>query len=314
MPKFIIEEKAIRTNEYVKFAMMGPSGSGKTYSSLVLASGMADAISKMKGRKAKILLADTEKGRGKYYADEFNFSYTRFDPPYNPENFVELINFAVAQKYDILIIDSSSHEWEGQGGCLELQQQAGGTFGAWKKITPRHLAFIEAITESPIHSIATMRGKDQYEQEKDEKGKITVTKLGAGVRQRDGFEYEFTCTMMLDQKMHTCDVKKDTTHIFDNRTAFIITRKDGEDLIKWANSGYGAPENNFDPNKDTSVPAKEPDLKEIKEEIIKLCVEKGGTANQELMNTLKSFVPSGNPNAIKSIDTAKKLVETLRKM
>ena len=38
---------------------------------------------------------------------------------------------SVKEGYRILIIDSSSHEWEGKGGCLELQQQAGGTYQAW---------------------------------------------------------------------------------------------------------------------------------------------------------------------------------------
>ena len=36
------------------------------------------------------------------------------------------------------------------------------------KVTPRHNKFIEAIADSPIHIIATMRGKDQYEIEKNE--------------------------------------------------------------------------------------------------------------------------------------------------
>ena len=309
-PRFQIEQVATRDDAYVKIAVMGPSGAGKTYSSLVIATGMCKDFQKKHGRKAKVLLADTEKGRGKYYADEFEYGYCRFDAPYSPEAFIELINYAVEQKYDILIIDSASHEWDGEGGCLELHHIAGGTYQAWGKITPRHNAFIEAIAYSPIHIIATMRGKDQYEVEKDEKGKTNVKKLGLGARQRDGFEYDFTCSFMLDQKTHTVDVEKDTTHVFDNRGAFILTEKDGEKLMEWATSGNGKTP---DVRKIEPVQPEE-DINDLKKEIVNLCVELGGTKNEALMTELKKVVPNGNPNSIRSVEKAKALLEILKGM
>ena len=310
MPRFQIEEVAVRDDVWLKTAIFGPSGAGKTFSGLTIAKGMATAFEKKKGRKARILLADTEKGRGKYYSDEFEYSYVRFDAPYNPEAFIELINYAVDQGYDILIIDSASHEWNGEGGCLELQQRAGGTYQSWAKVTPRHNAFIESIAYSPIHIIATMRGKDQYEIEKDDRGKTTVKKLGVGATQRDGFEYDFTCSFMLDQKTHTVSVEKDTTHCFDNRGAFILTEKDGEKMMEWATSGSGKmPE-----GKRVEAVTPEVDLADIKKEIVALCVALGGQKNEALMTELKKVVPNGNPNSIRSIDKAKGLLETLKKM
>ena len=180
-------KKAKREKIYVKVALMAPSGGGKTYGSLRLATGMAEEIKNETGKDAKILLANTEQKRGYYYANEFDYDIVDIDAPHNPEKYVELIEFAVSEGYDILIIDSSSHEWEGKGGCLELQQQAGGTYQAWGKVTPRHNKFINAIADSPIHIIATMRGKDQYEVSKDDRGKTSVQKLGVGAKQRDGF-------------------------------------------------------------------------------------------------------------------------------
>ena len=224
--------------------------------------------------------------------------------------YLELIDFAVKEGYDILIIDSSSHEWEGKGGCLELQQQAGGTYQSWAKVTPRHNKFINAIADSPIHIIATMRGKDQYEVEKDDRGKTTVKKLGLGAKQRDGFEYDFTCSFMLDQKTHTVDVEKDTTHVFDNRASFILTEKDGEKLMEWATSGNGkTPE-----VRKIEAVTPEVDLNDLKKEIIKVCVEKNGQKNEKLMSILKEYVPSGNPNAIKSVNKAKELLDRIRKL
>lgn len=128
-------KKATRERLDVKIALMAPSGGGKTYSGLRLATGMAEEIEATTGKKAKILLANTEQKRGYYYANEFDYDIVDIVAPHNPEKYVELIDFAVAEGYDILIIDSASHEWEGKGGCLELQQQAGGTYQAWGKLT-----------------------------------------------------------------------------------------------------------------------------------------------------------------------------------
>jgi spermidine/putrescine-binding protein len=45
-----------------------------------------------------------------------------------------------------------------------------------------------------------------------------------------------------------------------------------------------------------------------------MCVSLGGTKNEALMAALKAVVPSGNPNAIKDIEKAKALLETLKKL
>lgn len=128
--------KAVRENIFVKIALMSPSGGGKTFSALRLATGMVDEMKKedtLNGTNGKILLANTEGPRGRYYANEFQYDIVDLSDPYAPELFTDLINYAVAEKYSVLIIDSSSAEWEGKGGCLELQQQAGGTYQAWGK-------------------------------------------------------------------------------------------------------------------------------------------------------------------------------------
>lgn len=232
-------KKALREKIYVKIALMSPSGGGKSFSALRVATGMANQIEKETGKRPKILVGNTEQKRGYYYANEFDYDIVDIEAPHNPEKYVEFLEFAVSEGYGIVILDSSSHEWEGKGGCLELQQQAGGTYQAWGKVTPRHNKFIEAIADSSIHLIATMRGKDQYETEKDDRGKISVKKLGIGAKQRDGFEYEFTCTFLIDQKTHMAETQKDNTHIFENDQQTLLTEKHGEKIIQWANSGEG---------------------------------------------------------------------------
>lgn len=306
-------KKAVREKVYTKIALMSPSGGGKTYSALRLATGMKKKLESINKKPVKILFANTESSRGRYYANEFDYDIIDLVEPFIPEQFVEAIDFAIESGYDILIMDSTSHEWEGKGGCLELHQKAGGKYQDWKFVTPRHDAFINKLATSPIHIIATMRGKDQYEMEKDSSGKTSVKKLGVGAKQRDGFEFEFTCTFTIDNKSHTAEAQKDNTHIFENDSAVMLTEKHGEKIIKWANESDVEP---TQPKFTAITPTDETEdkLKDTKKEIIALCTSLGGTKNETLMTTLKGIVPNGNPNSIKEVSVAKELLKALQKL
>jgi hypothetical protein len=300
--------KAKRELIWTKIALMAPSGGGKSYSALRLAKGMAEELSKTLGRPAKILMGNTEAARGRYYANEFDFDIVDLVAPHSPEMYVEFIEYAVEEGYDVLILDSTSHEWEGKGGCLELHQTAGGTYQAWGKVTPRHDKFIQKIADSPIHIIATMRGKDQYEMDKDDKGKTNVKKLGVGAKQRDGFEYEFTSTFTIDQQTHTITSQKDNTHLFENEGPVLLTENHGKKIIQWANSGEGY----TPPVRETKSVGEV--VGELKSKIVDLCKDLGGAGNEELMTVLKEFDPSGNPNKVKDDTKRKELYEKLVEM
>ena len=56
------------------------------------------------------------------------------------------------------------------------------------------------------------------------------------------------------------------------------------------------------------------DITAIKKEIISLCTQLGGTKNKTLMTTLKEFVPSGNPNAIKDVQKAKDCLAKIKEI
>ncbi len=303
-------QEAKRELIWTKLALMSPSGGGKTYSSLRLATGMLEELKRLGLEKnGKILMGNTEHARGRYYANEFQYDIVDLEAPYNPEMFVEFIEYAVEQNYPILILDSTSPEWEGKQGCLELQLQAGGTYQAWAKVTPRHDKFIASIADSPIHIIATMRGKDQYEIE-TENNKTSVKKLGVGAKQREGFEYEFTATFLIDQKTNLATPQKDNTHIFEHEGDQILTEKHGIEIIKWANSGEG-----FTPSlRNATVESPNDNLKSLQQEVINKCVELGGSKNSELMAIVKEFEPSGNTNRIKDADKLKELMNRLKEL
>lgn len=318
-------KKAVREKIYVKIALMAPSGGGKTYSALRLATGMAEEIEKQTGKKAKILMANTEEARGYYYADEFSYDIVDIEPPHEPEKYVELIKFAEQEGYDILIIDSTTHEWEGKGGCLEIHQKAGGRYQDWAKVTPRHERFINAIADSKIHIIATMRGKDQYVMTQVE-GKngnptINVQKIGVGAKQREGFEYEFTCTFLLDQKTNTAEPFKDNTHIFENEPAVKLTEEHGKRIIKWANSSKGKSTRELSNITHTSQTneitsqTEEITLQDIIPQINSLATELVGQGKKnEVIEAIKKHHTSANYNSIKDVEIAKAVLEELKKL
>lgn len=220
-------QKAKREQLWIKALLAGPSGSGKTYSALRLAIGLAKACG------SRVAAVDTENGRIRYYANEFDFDDLQLDAPYTPEKYIQAIDDAVDGGYKVLIIDSITHEWD---YCIDVHDKMpGNSYTNWGKITPRHDAFMEKILQSPIHVISTVRGKDTYVME-EKNGKQVPKKVGMGYKQRDNTEYNYTLTFNIAQDTHIAEALKDNTHLFEGRYE-VLTEKDGKALYDWANAG-----------------------------------------------------------------------------
>jgi hypothetical protein len=138
----------------------------------------------------------------------------------------------------------------------------------------------------------------------DKTGKATVQKLGVGAKQRDGFEYEFTCTFLIDQKTNTAEVQKDNTHIFESQGATLLTEAHGAKLIQWANDGEG-----YTPVDRNNTPEEvSSDLETVKKQIIEKATALGGNKSAGVKAVVKEF---GNPNALKTVEDAQKYLEAL---
>jgi hypothetical protein len=166
-------------------------------------------------------------------------------PPFSVEKYIQAIKAAEAEGYNILIIDSLSHAWSSQGGILdEVDKRAGSgqtkfTSG-WREATPMHNRFVDAILQSPLHVIATMRAKTHYDVEKDDKGKSVPVKKGMEPVQRAGLEYEFTVVLDMDNYRHMATAGKDRTKLFDGQV-FIPDESTGASLMQWLEQGTDAP-------------------------------------------------------------------------
>ncbi len=224
-------QKATRKQAKLRLALTGPSGSGKTYSALLMASGMG----------GKIAVIDTERSSASLYSHLVEFDALDLAPPYTPERFIQAIEAAEEAGYDILVVDSITHEWSGVGGCLELVDEVarskykGNSWSAWNDITPRHRSFLDKMMASNLHIIATMRSKTDTAQV-DEGGRKRVVKLGMKSEQRDGAEYEFTIVLDLVHDGHFATASKDRTGLFAGDPK-PISAETGQRVIEWLNSG-----------------------------------------------------------------------------
>jgi hypothetical protein len=226
--------KAERTKAKLRLGLAGPSGAGKTMSSLKLAKGITPT--------GRILMIDTERGSGDLYADLFDYDIITLQPPYKPEKYVEAIRAGEEAGYDTIILDSLSHAWSDEGGILDQADKlsAGGNrFTVWAKLTPQHRSLVNAMLNSPAHIIATVRSKQDYAIDDDDRGKKTVKKLGLAPVQREGMEYEFTIFFDIDQD-HNARASKDRTNLFRDEV-FTPSEKVGERILEWLNSGKEAP-------------------------------------------------------------------------
>ena len=219
--------KAKRTNAKLRLAITGTAGGGKTYGALLIALGL----------EGKIAVIDTENGSADLYAHLGDYDTCQLTPPFDPRRYVQLIHEAENNGYNVIIIDSLSHEWSGEGGCLDLQAKIasakykGNTYVAWKDVTPLHNSLINAILASPCHIIATMRSKTDFFLNPENR---QVQKVGLAPVQRDNVEYEFTTVLDISQN-HLASVSKDRTGLFRD-TPFTITPKIGERLLDWLNA------------------------------------------------------------------------------
>ena len=221
--------KSNRSQAMIRIALQGASGSGKTYSSLLLAYGLCNDWN-------KIAVIDTENQSADLYSHLGQYNVLTLLPPFSPERYMEAIATCEASGMEVIIIDSLSHEWEGEGGILDIHgSMAGNSFTNWAKITPRHNALVQKILHSGGHIIATVRSKQDYVIT-EKNGKQVPEKVGLKAVQRDGLEYDFSIVFELDIN-HQATCSKDRTQLFAQKIPFKIDAKTGQKIKEWCDCG-----------------------------------------------------------------------------
>lgn len=225
-------KKATRKKVKLRLNLSAPSGAGKTYGALLLAKGLV-------GSWDKIAVIDTENGSASLYEHLGDFNVIDLAPPFSPERYIDAIDACVSAGMEVIIIDSSSHEWSGPGGCLEINEKLaqaryrGNTWSAWNETTPRHDAFVQKVLHCDAHIITCTRSKMETIMGEDKK----IKKVGMKDIQRDGWEYELTVSLSIDRDTHMTIASKDRTELFEGKEPFKITEQTGLMIKDWCDKG-----------------------------------------------------------------------------
>jgi hypothetical protein len=220
-----------------RIALAGPSGSGKTYTALITARALATG--------GKVAVIDTERESASLYADEFAFDTLNMHA-YDPRDLVGALAAAGAAGYAVVVVDSLSHFWMGQGGMLEQVDHAakrsygGNSFGGWKEARPMERQMIDALLAYPGHVIVTMRTKSEWVVQENDRGRKEPKKIGTKPEQRDGIEYEFTIVADMDLE-HTLVVSKSRAKPIADAVIRNPDEKFGESVLEWLGNGKAMP-------------------------------------------------------------------------
>ena len=169
---------AKRQNVNLLIGLASGTGGGKTWSAMALATGIAG------GKRFAVI--DTEAGRALHYADRFEFDHGDLHAPFSPDAYTEAILAADAAGYPVIIVDSMSHEWAGDGGVLDMQEHeldrmAGDDWkkreavkmAAWIKPKMSHKRMMQKLLQVRAHLILCFRAEPKIEMVR-EGGRMTI--------------------------------------------------------------------------------------------------------------------------------------------
>lgn len=162
---------AVRQAIPLLLGVAGGTGSGKTMSSLRLARGIANG--------KPFAFIDTENGRALHYADLFpEMQHAEIHAPFRPSAYAAAIESADAQGFPVIVVDSASHEWYGDGGCLDWHDDLMGgqqskNLSAWIEPKKDHKRMVTRLLQVKAHVILAFRAEPKVEAVKVN-GKIEI--------------------------------------------------------------------------------------------------------------------------------------------
>jgi hypothetical protein len=232
--------KAFRKAVPMLLSVSGTSGSGKTYSSLLLAAGLA-------GANGRVGFIDTENGRGSMYADSpgivsalpNGFEITQLDQPFSPDRYIEAIAAAEKAGINVCVIDSTSHEWEGIGGCCEIAETKKlKGMPNWALAKREHKRFVNHCLSSNMHIVFCLRAREKVKIVKGASGQDTFLPIGIQPIAEKNFVFEMLLSLQLDEGTHHAmpiKVPEPLLGLFPGGK--LLTREDGERIRKWNETG-----------------------------------------------------------------------------
>lgn len=209
--------------------LAGQSGEGKTYSALQIALGLAG------GDPAKVGLLDTENRRGSLYSDIFDKPFLIGDltPPFSPARYVQAMREFAAAEIEALVVDSTSHEWEGEGGCEEIAHNPQKRIADWLNAKREHKRFMNALLFLPCHVIACFRAREKT----DFSNPKAPVSLGIQPITEKNVLFEMTASLLVSNRgQHRSEIKiPKCLHpiLGSGEVDGYLTREHGQKLRDW---------------------------------------------------------------------------------
>lgn len=208
----------------------GISGSGKTYTALLMARGMVDKAS-------EIGFLDTENKRGSLYADILDGQFMIGDlyPPFSPKRYSEAIKEFQDAGVKVLVIDSVSHEWEGEGGCDDIANAKMGKMQNWIGAKREHKSFMNTLLQCNMNIICCIRAREKT----DFKDPSKPVSLGIQPVCEKNFMFEMTASLLMENEGKTQRFLKIPAFLkkaFGAGTGY-IGKETGNQVIEWINTG-----------------------------------------------------------------------------
>jgi hypothetical protein len=225
--------KAVKEQVKGRMSITGPSGSGKTWTALLMATKLVELAG------GRIALLDTEGQSSKRYASDFDFDVIDLEGDFNPQRYIDIINAAGEHGYAVLIIDSLTHGWNRQGGVLEIadkKKKGNNKWSGWAEARPVQNALSDAIVNTPVHLICTMREKTEWVVE-TVNGKPKPIKVGTKSIQSDEMVYEFDIAFKMDYQHALFIDKSRCTPLNDQGNEFTDVNHVVETIHAWLTDG-----------------------------------------------------------------------------
>lgn len=234
-----IVTKAARKSVPMLISLSGTSGSGKTFSGLLLAAGMA-------GADGKVGMIDTENGRGTLYADDplimralpNGYDYVGMESPYSPARYIEALQCLERGGCTVALIDSTTHEWEGDGGCCDIADKNRlKRMPNWIMAKREHRRFLAYALSSPMHIIFCLRAREKVRVVKNAKGEDVYEPMGIQPITEKNFVFEMLISLLFEGDHHYSGIKVPgmLQSVFPGGE--LITPKHGQMIRAWADGG-----------------------------------------------------------------------------
>ena len=236
---------AVRESVGLLIGLIGSSGSGKTYSAMRIAAGIV-------GEGNKFAVIDTESRRALHYADMFRFDHLELSAPFRPTTYADAIKAADKAGYKAIVVDSCSHEWAGEGGILDWQEEeltrmAGDDYrkreackmAAWIKPKMSHKQMVQKLLQVKAHLILCFRAEEKMKMEKDQSGKMQITPIGWQPVCSKEMPYELTVSFLLHSEKPGIGqpIKLQEQHKPLFPAGKLLDESSGKAVAEWATGG-----------------------------------------------------------------------------